>query len=177
MGNKKQVVVLIFLILILGCVVWFLVLGKSLPSFKKEMSGQPVAEHLGGADVEKITTGIGDLNIAAEQVSDTLAALRKREEATAFTYRSRGRRDPMVPLISEKKAAGEKAGIPGVSLTGIVWDKYCPLAIVNDEVVKSGDVVKEVKILRIEPDRLVVFYNSEEVIIELHDEEEVSPRS
>jgi len=167
MGNKKKIVILIFLILILGGVVWSFVLGK--PSFKEVN-----VEFPSGA-LKKIST-MGehtkpeDLTIMVQQTSDSLAALLEREKGIAsFTYRSLGRRDPMVPLVS-KKVAGEKTDIPKMLLTGIVWDKYYPLAIINDQVVRKGDVVDGVKIVGIKPDRVVVFHKSKQVI-KLHGQE------
>lgn len=60
------------------------------------------------------------------------------------------RRDPFTaaPVTS----TGTKAGL---SLTGIIWDKDSPMAIVNGEVVKTGDAIGNGRVAAIKKDRIV----------------------
>lgn len=62
------------------------------------------------------------------------------------------KRDPFTAalIISEKGLHSE------ISLTGILWDKLRPLAIVNGNVVKKGEQVGNKTIMDIKQDRVVL---------------------
>jgi hypothetical protein len=73
-------------------------------------------------------------------------------------YDSRGKRDPFIPLVTpdgrfQKLEADEESQKKEteLKLNGIIYDKYgISYAIVNDMVVKTGDVVEDYKVLKIE---------------------------
>ena len=73
-------------------------------------------------------------------------------------YDSQGKRDPFIPLVTpdgrfQKLEAEEepKKKETELKLNGIIYDKYgISYAIVNDMVVKIGDVVDDYKVLKIE---------------------------
>jgi hypothetical protein len=62
------------------------------------------------------------------------------------------KRDPFtaVPIVSEKVPQS------GVDLTGILWDKDKPLAIIDGEVVKKGERVGSKTIIDIKKDRVIL---------------------
>lgn len=62
------------------------------------------------------------------------------------------KRDPFtaVPIISEKTLQS------GVDLTGILWDKDRPLAIIDGEIVKKGARVANKTIVEIKKDRVIL---------------------
>ena len=62
------------------------------------------------------------------------------------------KRDPFTasPIISEKSLQ------TGISLTGILWDKEKPLAIINGKVVKKGQWVGNKTIMDIRQDRVIL---------------------
>ena len=73
-------------------------------------------------------------------------------------YDSQGKRDPFIPLVTpggrfqklEAEEETEKKETE-LKLNGIIYDKYgISYAIVNDMVVKTGDVVDDYKVLKIE---------------------------
>jgi hypothetical protein len=62
------------------------------------------------------------------------------------------KRDPFTasPIISEKSLRSE------LSLTGILWDKANPLAIINGNVVKKGQRVGNKAVMDIRQDRVIL---------------------
>ena len=90
----------------------------------------------------------------------------------AFEYDSKASRDPFVPLVSKGGAYVSDAygisGIKDVRLEGIVWDEAKgSIAIINGEIVREGQEIGSVKVLKIESDAVVFEVNREEVRVEL----------
>ena len=89
-----------------------------------------------------------------------------------YEYEAQNRRDPFVPLVSERGAyASDAYGISGIAdirLEGIVWDDTkASIAIVNGEIVEEGQEIGSVKVLKIEKDAVVFEVEREEIRIEL----------
>ncbi len=89
-----------------------------------------------------------------------------------YEYEAKSRRDPFVPLVSERGVyASDAYGISGIAdirLEGIVWDNTkTSIAIVNGEIVEEGQEIGSVKVLKIERDAVVFEVEREEVRIEL----------
>lgn len=62
------------------------------------------------------------------------------------------KRDPfsLAPIIPSEKYSS------GTYLNGILWDKACPMAIINDEIVKIGDSVGGKIVVDIKQDRVIL---------------------
>ncbi|MDD5560670.1 MAG: hypothetical protein PHT50_00860 [Candidatus Omnitrophica bacterium] len=62
------------------------------------------------------------------------------------------KRDPFTssPIISYKNVQS------GLALTGILWDKLKPLAIIDGEVVKKGDRIGNKEVVDIKRDRVIL---------------------
>ena len=89
-----------------------------------------------------------------------------------YEYEAQNRRDPFVPLVSERGLYTSDAygigGIGDIRLEGIVWDDAeVSIAIVNGEIVEEGQEIGSVKVLKIEKDAVVFEVEREEVRIEL----------
>ena len=89
-----------------------------------------------------------------------------------FKYDAKGNRDPFMPLVSEGGVYVSDAygitGIKDVRLEGIVWDEAeNSVAIINGEIVKEGQEIGSVKVLKIEKDGVVFDVDGENVKIEL----------
>ena len=56
--------------------------------------------------------------------------------------------------------------LPELTIEGIIWNSDMPQAIVNGKIVRIGDIVKDVEIIDIERNGVVVGYNGEKVLIE-----------
>jgi len=92
-----------------------------------------------------------------------------------FTYNAKGKRDPFIPLISESGGyasdAYEASAAEDIRLEGIVWDEVKgSIAIINGEIVKEGDVMGSIKILKINKDSVIFDVGGENVKIDLNKE-------
>ncbi len=68
---------------------------------------------------------------------------------------------------------------PELRLSAIAWheDPARCIAVVNDRIVHEGDFLGEVRVLRIEPDHIVLIYGNEHIIKGIHSREEEEPSS
>ncbi len=84
-----------------------------------------------------------------------------------FVYLKNDRRDPLISLIDKKGLI--KEDIPNqkedmmdlikfVKVDGILWDNKMPLAMVNNEIKKIGDIVNELTIKEITTESVVFEY-------------------
>lgn len=95
-------------------------------------------------------------------------------EAPSYTYTPEGRRDPFIPLVS---ASGylmsvEEDEKSTLRLEGIMFDpRGESMAIINGELRKVGEKIGDAVISRIEPNRIVVIKDNENVEMELRREE------
>lgn len=115
-------------------------------------------------ELRKKTLNAPELTLIQEGESDqqnaTLAA-QQASQVGKFTYKkleehAKGLiavRDPFsnIPMTSRSEAASN-----ALALSGIVWDKLKPLAVINDNVVKVGDKVGSSVLVEIRQDRIVL---------------------
>lgn len=92
-----------------------------------------------------------------------------------FEYETKGKRDPFVPLVSVEGVymsdAQGVSGITDISLEGIVWDELTgSIAIVNGEIMKEGQEIGSVKLLKIQKDGVIFEVEGEAVRVNLRDE-------
>lgn len=89
------------------------------------------------------------------------------------TYNSKGKRDPFIPLVTASGvyAPGLEMNVETVadiSLEGTIVDpKGNSLAIINGQIVKTGDQIGVFKIIKIEAARIIVTSGEREYIINL----------
>jgi hypothetical protein len=55
--------------------------------------------------------------------------------------------------------------LPKLMIEGIIWNTHMPQAIVNGQVVRIGDTVSGVKIMKIEKQGITIDYSGESVLI------------
>jgi hypothetical protein len=162
--NRKQIIIVAVLaIVLLGVLVFQVTRGAKPPVVP------PVKATPGGGPALPVTTA--SAKTAAEQPIELKPVdidpdiLLKDIEVVPFDYQSnRIERDPMTPLIGIIRAGeAAKAIVPGTpqdvlqkKVTGIIWDKYNPMAVVDDEVVGLGHAYPNgVQVYSIERDRVV----------------------
>jgi hypothetical protein len=99
------------------------------------------------------------------------------EDEAAFIYKSRGKRDPFVPLVgalAEKKEQPQKRefDINTIKFQGTAVDaKGNMAAIINDELFKEGDIIgAQVKITKIMRNGVIVVIDGKERKLELFEE-------
>jgi len=96
------------------------------------------------------------------------------EEATAFVYDSKGKRDPFVPLV--KGAAKGYTGLDNVEsadelvLEGILWDKSGgSIAVLNGVLLKEGNKVNNIQLLEIAPKKVFLLIDGEKYNLTLEE--------
>jgi hypothetical protein len=62
------------------------------------------------------------------------------------------------PDTTEKNAPADVVELPELKVQGIFWGADFPQAIINNKVVKAGDIVSKAQIISIEKDAITVFF-------------------
>ncbi len=94
-----------------------------------------------------------------------------------FVYASLDKRNPFIPLVTADgkllKLDVEDTSDKGLAIEGIIFDKAgISYAIMNGQVVKIGDFVKDAQVLRIEYDRVILIKDGQTSEVELKKGEE-----
>jgi len=93
-------------------------------------------------------------------------------------YDSGGRRNPFIPLVTNDGRLLNLEPQPdtvGLSLEGIIYDKHgVSYAVVNQEVVKTGEYAGEYQVLKIEARKVTFIKDGQTLETELKDEKEGS---
>jgi hypothetical protein len=113
-------------------------LGRKAPAARVA----PVAE--AGLSPESVQASVSSL--------ETIRQNEKNLSAQEAYWDKEWSRDPFVPV------GGETASATGASLvlSGVVWDEDSPIAMINEKVLKVGDVIEGYKIVKILPSSVVV---------------------
>ncbi|MFH1061801.1 MAG: hypothetical protein V1747_02815 [Candidatus Omnitrophota bacterium] len=90
------------------------------------------------------------------------------EETEVFVYTRDERRDPFVSLID--KSGDYRDNVPStkeemmdliklIKIGGILWDEEMPLAMINNEIHKIGDIINNLTIKQITPESVTFSYS------------------
>ncbi len=162
--NKKQIIVVAVLaVVLLGVLFFQLTRGAKPPAIPEPKTTPGGPAGIPAALPGKLAAAPQPVELKTVAIDPD--ALLKDIEVVPFDYQSnRIERDPMTPLIGIIRA-GEavKAVVPGTpqdvlqkKVTGIIWDRYNPMAVVDDEVVGLGHAYSNgVQVYSIERDRVV----------------------
>ena len=124
-----------------------------------------------------------DTKQAETPVDPQSTPLEKSEQGTeeSFYYDSRGKRDPFISLLSmpglyeyddsTESPEGNLVTL-SVELGGIVWDPVEPMALINDRVVREDEEYDSMKILKIDPRSVLIFYKDKEFRFSLESDSE-----
>jgi len=84
-------------------------------------------------------------------------------------------RDPMKPLVAERRAAPTNTGsgqevaapvtLPPMTLSGVVWDPESALAMIDGAALRVGDTIKGAKVVEIGIDRVALVYKSKRFVL------------
>jgi hypothetical protein len=93
-------------------------------------------------------------------------------EENPFTYESRGRRDPFIPLITKDgrtlTAYSDIISISDVVIEGILFDlKGGSVVIINDIILKQADSISDIVVEKIEKDYVVLSFKGQEYTFNL----------
>ena len=93
-------------------------------------------------------------------------------EPSSAKYTASELKDPFKDYITPTKAelgttfpSGEEKSFkqpPLFNVQGIIWGGPLPMAIINNKVVKEGDILDEAKIIKIDKEGISFFYYGEE---------------
>ena len=93
------------------------------------------------------------------------AALQEKIIRTKVKYEAAGIRDPFVPLVQVKGAVSATGATPAnikplpvLTLQGLVWGGDFPQAIINNKLVRIGDIIAGVEVVAIGKDGVIVLY-------------------
>lgn len=90
------------------------------------------------------------------------------EARPAVNYNSAGLRDPFDNPVTPGLSAGKDAytssqtPLPQLTVQGIVWGGAFPQAIINNQVVKAGDMLGGARIIDIGKDGVTVFFGGKQ---------------
>lgn len=92
-----------------------------------------------------------------------------------FTYDAKGKRNPFIPLVTSdgrilKLDSDENA--KNLIINGIIFDKTSlSYAIVNDQIVRVGDIIGEYQVLKIEENKVIFIKEGELLEVSIEKEE------
>ncbi len=164
--TKGPIVVVVLAVVLVGA--WMFVLG--IIPVKKTV--ERIAKR---STAVKVTPG--ELEKKAKETALSLSNwLEEQEEMKKTLIYHKGARDPLVVPAKKTAEARKPAPIklPPLSLKGIAWDETEPLALINDLIVKEGDTIQQARIVKIDFDRVTVWYGSKKFVIKLIEWEEES---
>lgn len=145
MNSKKQIFLIVTLLIAL-VVVWTLVISSPKKSQKQAIT----LEEESGLELKVI------LEIAGEYLNN-------KEAVMEFSYEEDN--DPF--SFGERSTSGKNTALGRITLKGILWDSKKPLAIINEEVVEEGSIIKGIKIKKIEPDHVILEAEGKEEILSI----------
>jgi len=160
-GKRGVIIAVVLAIVLVG--LWLWVLGiVSVKKTVRELVERPAT----------VEVSPEELREKAEETALSLSNwLERQEKMDKMLVYHESRRDPfLLPVKAKKKSLPVEP--PKLVLKGIAWDETEPLALINDLVVKEGDIIQGARIVKIDFDRVVVLYGSKKFVIEL-----ISPKS
>lgn len=90
--------------------------------------------------------------------------------AEKFKYDSKGKRSPFSPpgFVPETGTTGDisELDIP-LQVTGIIWDDNNPFAMINDKIVKKGDMVSGALVSDIKKDEVILKINDKKFVLKI----------
>jgi type II secretory pathway component PulC len=72
--------------------------------------------------------------------------------------------------VTDLRATEASGFLPPFTLSAIVWDKDAKkrFVVLNEQVLHEGDFLGEARVLRINPDHVVLLHHNDEIIERLH---------
>ncbi len=123
---------------------------------KSSNAAQSDTKHMKELTVEQIDKGAQ----MKEEKSPQPEIIRPKLE-----YKAQGLKDPFQPLVQKNEVVNVIAGtpenvqsLPSLTLQGLVWGGDFPQAIINNRVVKIGDIIGEAEVADIGKEGVVVIY-------------------
>lgn len=177
--NRKQVIVAGALGVVLVCVLVYQIFIAGGATPPKAPAGGSSASKQQTASNKSSKSAPAESPARLKKVDVDLDKLIRNVETVKFRYEDvRGSRNPMTPLVGVV-FTGETRGdtvnpvmidvnIRKKSVTGIIYNDYSPVAIVDDEVITEGHQYPDgVTVIRIEPKRVWFEWNGTQIPVDL----------
>lgn len=91
------------------------------------------------------------------------------EEQTAVSYAGATYDSPFKPCLPEKAPPPPieppPASLPALAVEGVVWAGLFPQVIINGKIIKEGDKISKVEILKIERDKIRILFEGKEFFL------------
>jgi type II secretory pathway component PulC len=101
-----------------------------------------------------------------EPVSDTSLGLNEIE------YKAEGLKDPFQPFEKEAEVTPQPSEVadevnkeiplPSLAVQGVVWGSSLPQVIINNKVLKIGDIIEGARISSINKEGVILFYGNQQ---------------
>lgn len=162
-NERKKILILLGLISIMF-VTWVLVLRKpSSPEPRREV------ERMDGLVSQNNIDKIVDILMTEMKTRQVLLNLKTLQSKNlSFSslrnpFQKPSTKDKEIKKLVRRRI--EEVSKPRIVVKGIMWDEQNPAAIINDEVVYEGTFISGYKIIKIEPDRVIVNYNGKKHVL------------
>jgi len=98
----------------------------------------------------------------------------KVQNVAVYTYDAAGKRDPFMPLVTKEGRLaftyGAVRSLEDIRLEGIVYDPGGDsIAIINGLVLKENDTLGNIKVVKIDPDKVILLFNQAKQVIRLEE--------
>lgn len=166
-SNKKQIIILGTLGVVLVAVLGNAVLGGKKPTAHAKQTGAKTSAKSASAAAEG-----GKVESVFQKVDVDLDLLVQEIKVVEFEYElERADRDPTLPLVGDSMLLRARTAMAGADhdpedlmfvakrkkVTGIIWDKANPLAVIDNDVVTVGFTFEEpIFVKSIERDRVIL---------------------
>jgi hypothetical protein len=67
--------------------------------------------------------------------------------------------------ISQTAVKQQETQLPSINVQGLIWGGVFPQAIIDEKVVKKGDMVGEMRIVEIDKEGITVLFNNKEYVL------------
>ena len=119
------------------------------------------------------TTGTVKVTSSSNMKLKSIDSIPKPKPPSDIKYEA-GPRDPLknifklyVQELQKKISTGDAKDIPlpKLNIEGLVWNSDMPQAIINDKVVRIGDTIEGVEVVKIEKKGVTIKYSGAEVLV------------
>ena len=175
--NKKQVILAGVLgVVLVGVLIWqFLIVGGGSPpsasgnggstAQTKSTTTKKAGPEIAPTRLKKVDVDLDVLLEQIEQVTFDYAAVQIRRSPMTPLVGIIGKRPPIGPIDMPTSNVNE---ITQKNVTGIIYNEYSPVAIIDDEIVSEGhQYTGGVVLTRIEPNRVWFKWGDSEIPVEL----------
>jgi hypothetical protein len=180
--NKKMLILAVLMLFTLGFLLFSIRMANKPPKSKltqpaKETETGATAGAAPAVKTEKGTGQTPDQSVKTAQASETdfwgetATILEKSKKAGMPLYYHATRRDPMQPAFAYAESGPFKLmlkdGTTSASLTGVLLGTGKASAIINEKILRVGDMVDGKKIVAIEKNRVILKKGTDEEILRL----------